>query len=194
MKSMDNSVIDIHARIALNDETALAALYQLLYKKLVFFAGALLKSREDAEEIVEDVFVKLWCNRNSVMEIKNLTVYLYVAVKNKSLNLLSAQAKDRIFAQLDYSEMEIDDKTSGPEDLLVSMEMMQQMRDAVDRLPPRCKMIYKLIRDDGLKYKEVAEVLNISVNTIDQHMAVAIKKICAALQIEKGLPKKRNPL
>ncbi|MEI9806509.1 MAG: sigma-70 family RNA polymerase sigma factor [Bacteroidota bacterium] len=64
--------------------------------------------------------------------------------------------------------------------------MMDRMHQVIETLPPRCKMIFKLIREDGLKYKEVAEILNISVNTIDAQMAIAVKKICAALHIERG--------
>jgi RNA polymerase sigma-70 factor (ECF subfamily) len=59
------------------------------------------------------------------------------------------------------------------------------MQKAVDDLPPRCKMIFKLVREDGLKYKEVAQILTISVNTIDVQMAIAVKRICTALQLEK---------
>jgi RNA polymerase sigma-70 factor (ECF subfamily) len=68
---------------------------------------------------------------------------------------------------------------------MITAEMMTRMRQAIDSLPPRCKIIFKLIREDGLKYKEVAEILNISVNTIDVQMAIAVKKICMALHIEK---------
>jgi RNA polymerase sigma-70 factor (ECF subfamily) len=66
--------------------------------------------------------------------------------------------------------------------------MMDRMQQAVETLPPRCKMIFKLIREDGLKYKEVSEILNISVNTIDVQMAIAVKKICTALHIQKPAP------
>jgi RNA polymerase sigma factor (sigma-70 family) len=63
---------------------------------------------------------------------------------------------------------------------------MTRMREAIESLPPRCKLIFKLIREDGLKYKEVAEILNISVNTIDVQMAIAVKKICTSLRIEQS--------
>ena len=182
---MYNNVIDIQNRIALGEEAALGSLHQLLNKKLEHFANALLKNKEAAEEIVEDVFVKIWCNRNKIMEIDNLIVYLYVMVKNKSLNFLSAKTKNLIVAPFDYLDVELVDMNTLPDDLLISAEMMQQMKEAIDNLPPRCKMIYKLIREDGLKYKEVAQILNISVNTIDVQMAVAIKRICVVLNREK---------
>ena len=90
-----------------------------------------------------------------------------------------------IAAPFDYLDTSIDEFAADPYDLMITSEMMASMHQAIEALPPRCKMIFKLIREDGLKYKEVAEILNISVNTIDVQMAIAVKKICTALHIEK---------
>jgi RNA polymerase sigma-70 factor (ECF subfamily) len=135
--------------------------------------------------------VKLWSNRDKIRNIENLTVYLYVAVKNRSLNELSRLANELISTPFDCFEIELEEATGNPYELMVTAEMMQRMQKAIDLLPPRCKMIFKLIREDGLKYKEVGQILNISVNTIDVQMAIAIKRICTALQIEK--PGKASP-
>jgi RNA polymerase sigma-70 factor (family 1) len=182
---------ELQIRIANEDEAAFTQLYLHFGKKLIQFAVTLVRAKEIAEELVEDVFVKLWANRHNAPQIDNLTVYLYVAVKNRALNALSQKANELIAAPFDYLDTTVDDFSADPYDLLITAEMMSRMRTAVDTLPPRCKMIFKLIREDGLKYKEVAEILNISVNTIDAQMAIAVKKICAALHItrsEKGSP------
>jgi RNA polymerase sigma-70 factor (family 1) len=171
--------------IALGNEKAFAELYKLFNNKLKHFAKAITRSNELAEEVVEDVFVKLWCNRQNITSINTLTVYLYIAVKNRSLNHVSQKAKELITAPFDDLDIEIGNVAANPYDLLVTAEMMQQMQQAIDELPPRCKMIFKLVREDGLKYKEVAAILNISVNTIDVQMAIAVKKICTALQVSK---------
>ena len=175
----------LQQRILENDETALAELYKLYYQKLIFFAKSILRTKELAEEVVEDVFIKLWCNRQQITEIKNLNIYLYTAVKNTSLNRLSQQAKQLVSAPFDFLDIELDNELANPQELMITAEMMNKMRHAIDTLPPRCKMIFRLVREDGLKYKEVAEILNISVNTIDVQMAIAVKKICAALHINK---------
>ena len=177
----------IQHKLSLSDENALTELYQYYYKKLVQFSKSIVRTNELAEEVVEDVFIKLWCNRVSIHEIKNLNVYLYIAVKNTSLNTLSQKARQLISAPFDFLNIEFENELGKPDDLLITAEMMQRMQHAIDALPPRCKMIFKLIREDGLKYKEVAEILNISVNTIDAQMAIAVKKICTALQIKKSL-------
>ena len=132
---------------------------------------------------MDDVFVKLWTRRDKITEIDNLTVYLYIAVKNRSLNALSRKAAELVTESFDYINIEIEEAVGSAEELMITDEMLRNMQKAVDDLPPRCKMIFKLIREDNLKYKEVAQILNIAVNTIDVQMAIAVKRICCALQL-----------
>ena len=179
---------ELQTRIANNDEAAFTQLYLHFAKKLIHFATSLVRSRETAEELTEDVFVKLWANRSHITGVENISVYLYVAVKNKALNALSLKAKELILAPFDYLDTSLDEFAASPYDVMITSEMMDRMHQAVEALPPRCKMIFKLIREDGLKYKEVAEILNISVNTIDVQMAIAVKKICTSLHIQKPTP------
>jgi RNA polymerase sigma-70 factor (ECF subfamily) len=183
---------ELQVRVGRGDESAFTQLYLHFGKKLILFGVSLVRSKEIAEELVEDVFVKLWANRGGITKIENITVYLYVAVKNKALNKLSQKAKELITAPFDYLDTTIDELAIDPYDLMITSEMMVRMQQVIEILPPRCKMIFKLIREDGLKYKEVSEILNISVNTIDVQMAIAVKKICMALHIEKpGKPQPR---
>ena len=175
----------LQQRISEGDQSAFTRLYVQFGKKLIQFAISLVRSREVAEELVEDVFVRIWANRHEITSIDNITVYLYVAVKNKSLNMLSKKARELVTAPFDYLDTSLDEFAADPYDLLITAEMMAKMKEAIESLPPRCKMIFKLIREDGLKYKEVSEILNISVNTIDAQMAIAVRKICTALHIEK---------
>ena len=198
---MNCCLLQIQQRIYDGNESALAELYQLFSKKLFHFSKAITKSVEESEEIVEDVFVKIWCNRFNILQIENLSVYLYVAVKNKSLNVVSRNTKEIVKHSFENLEVELCELTPDPYQLLVTGEVMKKMQEAVESLPPRCKMIFKLVRENGLKYKEVAEILNISVNTIDVQMAIATKKICQALENSQhtagllsrfSLSKKRN--
>lgn len=184
---------ELQLRVARGDENAFTQLYLHFGKKLILFGVSLVRSKEIAEELVEDVFVKLWANRNHIAEIENITVYLYVAVKNKALNKLSQKANELIAAPFDYLDTTLDEFAASPYDLMITSEMMGRMHQVIEALPPRCKMIFKLIREDGLKYKEVAEILNISINTIDAQMAIAVKKICMALHIEKPVKPHNTP-
>lgn len=184
---MTNNLWDIQSRIAAGNESTLTELYQLFHKRLFHFARVITRSDDLAEEVVNDVFIKLWGHKERITMIDNLTVYLYVAVKNTSLNKLSHKAQELVSAPFDYFDIELKKSENDPYELMVTTEMMRRVQKAIDALPPRCKMIFKLIREDGLKYKEVAQILNISVNTIDVQMATAVKRICIALQVEKPL-------
>lgn len=182
---MIDSLWQIQSAIQAGSEQALARLYSLYSRRLHHFSRIITRSPEAAEEIVEDVFVKLWSNRHKITDISNLTVYLYVAVKNRSLNAVSQKARELLQAPFDDLAIDTGPLAADPYSLLVTAEMMQKMHAAVEALPPRCKMIFKLVREDGLRHKEVAEILNITVNTVDVQMAIAIKKICTALQIDR---------
>ncbi|HLK30710.1 MAG TPA: RNA polymerase sigma-70 factor [Puia sp.] len=171
-------------KVAIGDEAAFKLIYTHFYKKLYQFAFAIVKTRESAEEIVEDVYIKIWQNRQTATSIQNLRVYLYTATKNTSLNYLSKKAQENITEPFDHINIELDKSVITPEQIMITSEMFNKIQQAVDLLPPRCKMIFKLIREDGLKYKEVSDILNISVNTIDVQMAIAVKRISIALEFE----------
>ncbi len=188
---MNNNLWDIQLGIANGNELMLSELYKAFHKKLQHFSRAITRSDQIAEEVIDDVFVKLWSRRDKISEIENLTVYLYIAVKNQSLNAVSRKAQELISEPFDSIEIELKDSVGNADELMITKEMMHHLQNAIDALPPRCKMIFKLIREYGLKYKEVAEILNISVNTIDVQMAIAVKRICTSLQIQK--PYKNHP-
>ena len=184
----------IQQQICRGDERALSNLYGLYARRLLHFARLITRSNELSEEVVEDVFVKLWAQRQKIMDIENLAVYLYVAVKNTALNAISHKARQLIHASFDDLGAEIDLLShSDPHNLLVTSELLQRMQEAVNALPPRCRMIFKLVREDGLRHREVAEVLNISIHTVDAQMAIAIKKICGALQVNNQRPGRTKP-
>ena len=170
-------------KVAAGDQAAFKALYLLFNLRLLHFASAMVKERESGEEIVEDVFIKLWRSRESLPLVKNIRVYLYSAIKNTALNYISKKAKESIVQPFDHIDIDVREY-QDPEKIMITAEMFNRLQKAVECLAPRCKMIFKLIRQDGLKYKEVAEILNVSVNTVDAQMAIAVKKIAAALRHE----------
>ncbi|GAB3424183.1 RNA polymerase sigma-70 factor [Niabella aquatica] len=168
-----------------NDQTAFARLYAMYAKRLIAFSNSILHSMEMAEEAVEDVFVKLWSKRGTLAGIENISVYLYIATKNQSLSKLSDKASKLITAPFDDLNPTVEAIHQDPHSIFITSEMLNRVNDVIEDLPPRCKMIFKLIREDGLRYKEVAAILNISVNTIDAQMAIAVKRICEAMGIAR---------
>ncbi|MBN8688715.1 MAG: RNA polymerase sigma-70 factor [Chitinophagales bacterium] len=161
-------------------------MFHLFYTRLSQFATSIIKSEEIAGEVVDEVFVRLWTNRSTIGSIQNLRVYLYQAVKNESLNYLSRKAHQHIYEPFDDIYIQLNDDLS-PERLMITQELISKIRAAVDALPPRCKMVFKLVREDGLKYREVAEILNLSHKTVDAQMVIAIGRIREALKEEMHL-------
>jgi RNA polymerase sigma-70 factor (family 1) len=170
-------------RIAVfGDHEAYQRLFLAFYKDLKRFAYSFVKSNEIAEEIVSDAFVNLWKNRMRLLEIKNLKVYLYVSVKNLSIRHSNRNDRDHLIS-LDDLAVDIPSTSlyANPEELCISAELSEAIHAAIQKLPPRCKIIYKLVREDGLRYKEVADILQISVKTIDAQMTIATRKICQSI-------------
>ncbi|MHA4844643.1 RNA polymerase sigma-70 factor [Flavitalea antarctica] len=177
-------LLELQRRIALyDDESAYRQLFYLFYKPLLHFTGSFVSLREVAEEIVSDVFIKIWQNRKHVDEIRNLKIYLYVSAKNNTLRYLHSQQKLSPIG-LDELDVELQNNTQDPEELMITAEMMSKLERAIDSLPPRCKIVYKMVREDRLRYKEIAQILDISIKTIDNQLAIALRKIAESIQFD----------
>lgn len=166
-----------------NDQQAFAQLYMVYVQPLLQFARTIIKTKELAEEIVSDVFVKIWQNRRNLTGVENLRLYLYISTKNTALNYLSRHFRKEVIS-LDEMSMSMPAVTYNPEQLLITSEAVKRIEYEINRLPARCKLIFKLVKEDGLKYNDVARLLNISVKTIDNQMAIAVKKVSSAINFE----------
>lgn len=163
-----------------DDQQAFKAFYKLLFFKLYQFAYSYLRKKETAEEVVNDVFLGLWQKRNTLNEIRNINVYLYVSVKNDCLNRLR---KSKQALPLTADDLTLDHLTlkANPESCLITRELQQKIQAAIGELPPRCKLIFKMVKEDGLSYKEAAKILEISVKTVDAQLCVALRKLSQLL-------------
>ena len=180
----------LQSRIAcFGDQTAYKELFTSLYSSLLHFAKSIVKSKEAAEEIVSDVFIKIWERRRELEKIENLKVYLYVATRNTALNYLS-QHKKAIINPLDEFHTEFTSIYFDPEQLMITADMLALIRRSIDQLPPKCKIIFKLVKEDGLKYREVAEILNISIKTVENQLAIALQKIgnTVSFDVDRTVP------
>ena len=178
-------LLEIKALSAVNDERAINLIYHHYYERLLVFAISFVKAKEGAEEIVEDVIIKLWANKNGIANIENLPAFLFKATKNQSLNFLEKEKRNLAEALSETYANDIENETISPLDHLILSELSQSFAVAVDSLPEKCRIIFKLVREEGFKYKDVAEILDLSVNTVNNQMASAIKRICAALQMQR---------
>jgi RNA polymerase sigma-70 factor (family 1) len=163
-----------------NDEAAFRQFYTGNVFRLFQFAFTFVQNREQSEEIVNDVFLKLWQNRSRINQIDNISVYLYVAVKNTAANYLRRQkGKERV--DMENHVVHHFYLSPDPEQLLITDELRKKIAASIDGLPARCKLIFKLVKEDGLSASEVANILDISYKTVTTQLSIALKKLSAAL-------------
>ncbi len=155
--------------------------------KLVDFAYTITRSSELSEEIVYDVFIKIWDRRDEVSQIENLPSYLYRAVKNTALNYLEKVKRKRIIPFDNLPDIQLPVNNDNPEHELISKELGLVFAEALDTLPGRCKLIYKLAKEDGLKYREIASLLGISEKTVENQVSIALKKLVDCLNKSSNL-------
>ncbi|GAA3982760.1 RNA polymerase sigma-70 factor [Mucilaginibacter dorajii] len=163
-----------------NDEEAFNKLYKLLVKKLVQFAFSFLDDRAICEEIVNDIFVNLWLNRHKLNVVYNPKVYLYVSVKNACLNY---NRGNNTFEKRkeELSEIHYEIQSPDPSQLLIGKELTARILNAVNGLPPRCKLVFKMVKEDDLSCNEVADILGLSNKTVFGQLRIALEKLDEAL-------------
>lgn len=171
---MRDDIPELQNRIYNGDTKAFKELYDCYCAPLLQVALAIARHREMAEEIVADVFIAVWRHRKDLREITNLKWYLYAATRNIALNHLRKYAHHKTW-HLD--EASLPEYEINPEAQLISNEMMQHINVAINALPPQCRLIFKLVKEDGLKYREVADLLNISIKTVENQVGIALKKL-----------------
>lgn len=183
-----NYIAELQQRIAeYEDEVAYKKLFFHFFLPLKSFSFSLIKSKETAEEIVSDIFLDIWIKRKQLCAIEDLKMYLYTAVRNNSLRKLQ-QNKKATFFSLDEVQVEFASPDENAESILLTQELSHKIDLAIDKLPQRCKLIFKLAKEDKLKYKAIAALLHVSIKTIDSQVATALKKIASVLNITVKKP------
>ena len=166
-----------------NDQAAYKELFILLHGRLKKFAYSILKSGEEAEELVSDVFIRIWQKKDQLTVIESPLLYFYATTKNLALNRLNKQKRQVGMSPQDWL-VQMNSIYFDPEQLMITEEMVRQIKKSVNDLPPRCRLIFKLIKEDGLKYKETAELLHLSVKTVEAQMAIALRRIAKCMHLE----------
>jgi RNA polymerase sigma-70 factor (ECF subfamily) len=187
-----------HRIAAFEDPLAFKELFRRFQPALKKFAYSISHSAEEAEEAVDDVFIRVWMKRKTLDHIHNLKLYLYIAARNFSINQLKSHRQFQPL-QIEQLRTEIESIAANPQQLMMSRELESRLLEAVNGLPPQCKTIFKLVKEDGLKQKEVAELLHLQPKTVENQVAIALKKIAVVLSdyqkehmiaIAPGRPKK----
>jgi len=181
-------LLELWKKICLTDDVkAFEQLYYTLFGKLIKFSIYYVHQREAAEEIVSEVFVKCWSNRNSLSHIEYPESYLFIAVKNQSLKYHKKYSNIHL-VELDDHQFQLVD-LADPSKKLEIKELHHRLDKAIETLPMQARMVFRLIKENGLKYKEVAQILEISPRTVQTQLFRAIDKLRQAL---KSLPENEH--
>ena len=159
-------------RITQGDQGGLEVLHARYNYRLFDFAVKILKDTLLAEEVVSDVFVNLWLGRKE-LSVRNPSVYLYTCTRNLAINALKAQKP--FFEDIDEAAGKFLPDEETTDGLLHFEEFKAEIDKLVSIMPPQRQIVFRLNRFEGMRYKEIAEVLNISVNTVQHHMVEAVK-------------------
>jgi RNA polymerase sigma-70 factor (ECF subfamily) len=165
---------DLIEKIKKGDEKAFETLFHSYYGFLCLYATKILKNDSAAEEIVQDFFVKFWEKREHISIETSIKNYLFRSIKNHSINYIKHNKTKLRYTQKVISESEdnYSDDNNFPE-----TELIDKIEESISSLPEKRKEIFRLSRQDGLKYHEIAKKLNISIKTVETQMSLAIKTL-----------------
>ncbi|MDN3582933.1 RNA polymerase sigma-70 factor [Mucilaginibacter flavus] len=168
---------ELVAQLQLGNELALAAIYRKYWQQLYLSAYNVLKDKLACEDIIQELFIKLWNNRHSIEINVSLKAYLYAAtryevyrqVKNGKV---TSDVFDRLFESL---------QTPVEYENIEYKELMTRVSLVVNTLPDKCREVYKLSREDYLSHKQIASRLNISTKTVENHLTKALRQLRTSL-------------
>lgn len=171
--------------IGLNrDENAFKMFYISNFKVLVHFANSLLKDKHLAEDVASETMWKMWNLGSDLMNIASIEKYLIRAVKNRCLNIL--RVKKMVYE--DENELIKHDNRLDvvcPEHILINIEAVRKIELAIEQLPSKTKQVFKHVKEDKASYKQTAEIMDISIKTVDRHIQIALQKLYQSLKKNK---------
>lgn len=162
-------------RLSKNDEHAFRLIFHAFSDRVYSFSFRLTRSQETAEEMVQEVFLKIWINRASLVAVDNFNGYLYTITRNLAFNTLkrlSIEEKAKHTLQREFA-----DKHSDTEETVIHRDYQQLLNRAISHLPPQQRLVYSLCHQEGLRYEEVAQRLKISRLTVKTHMQQALRTL-----------------
>jgi RNA polymerase sigma-70 factor (family 1) len=155
------------------------------YKKRIYaYVLTIVKSEFTAEEITQEIFIKLWLCQDKLQEINNLDGFIFKVVRNHALNYLrKAASNDRLLKEILNAVIP---EQNNIDDKLITADYQLLMQEALNKLSPQRRLVYELSRNKGLNYEEIADQLNLSRNTVKNHIVSALKHIRGHLH-ENGI-------
>jgi RNA polymerase sigma-70 factor (family 1) len=165
-------------RIAEGDENAFRVIFDKYKDKVYGFAFMFTRSVVQSEEIVQEIFLKLWLRKADLAALEKFQSWLFMVTRNQSFTALRKIAYDYSYRQ----NLPADPEADSMENQMVLKDYQQLVRSVVDELPPQQRKVYQLRREEGLTLDEIAQKLDISPNTVKVHLGKALSRIRKALE------------
>jgi len=167
--------IALQQRLSRGDETAFQETFELYFRVLVLFATKFSLDKETAEDLVQDVFVKLYEQKDRLQFHSSLKAFLYQSVRNRCIDLIrSSKTRERHHVEI-KAGAELEGLNS--EELMIQSELEEKIFQSIQQLPEQCQLIFKMNRFEGKKNQEIAEALNISKRTVETQISKALKRL-----------------
>jgi RNA polymerase sigma-70 factor (ECF subfamily) len=163
------------AAISTGDEAAFRCLFDRYRGRIYTYALRLSENTSLADEVVQDVFLKVWLKRKDLPGIENFSAWLYAIARNRLFDMMKQQAREQ--QTRESVQQEVAPSANNAELSLLEKEQQVLLRDALAKLSPRQQLIYNLSRNRGMKHEEIAHTLNISRNTVKTHLVHALRVI-----------------
>jgi RNA polymerase sigma-70 factor (ECF subfamily) len=178
--TMDGIQLKYLTGLKAGDKKIFDEIYREYYSSLCFYCLRFVSKPEDAEEIVQVLFLKLWLKREELTINSSFKSYLYKAVQNSSINFINKKQSNGTYREDEF--IEIEEPNNNGHELLEEAELDVRIKSAIARLPERRRKIFELSRFGDLKYYQIAETLNISVKTVEIQMSKALKTLRESLK------------
>ncbi|MES2276543.1 MAG: RNA polymerase sigma-70 factor [Bacteroidota bacterium] len=166
---------DLIARLSNGDETAFAAVYEIYSRRLYYFAYRFLKNKEQSEEIVSESFLHLWLNKHKLDTSYPIGPYLYTIARRLTLNVLRSIATSK--AAQEKLWLSFNEAHNETEEAIFVADLERFSEESIIKLPKQQQHVFRLSRHDGLSYDEIADKLDISRNTVKNHLVQAVKNL-----------------
>lgn len=165
-----------------SDRDAFNMFYNLYYDQVFRFSYFFLKDKDACREVISEVFFCIWQSRKGLKDISNLDAWIYIITKNEAVRFTNRSRKNKSVS-LDEIPICFQQKADeSPEDELLHKEIEELLTEVINGLPERCRIIFLMTRQEGLKPKEIAEILSINESTVRVQMKIAIEKIIAGVK------------
>jgi RNA polymerase sigma-70 factor (ECF subfamily) len=161
-----------------NDEQALTLLYKAHWQNLFLSAYNVLKDKKACEDIVQEIFLQLWIRRQTLDVRQSLATYLTTAVRYQVYHHIRKAARRIIVSE----EQVADRQASSCDERLLQKDLHGRIHEAVKELPEKCRLIYRLSREEQLTHKEIAHRLNISIKTVENQLTIALRRVRHCLE------------